>query len=328
MAAMILNSPCAVEMSVYVVRAFVKLRELLASNRELACRSSNSKARVEKLVAHDHALGVILSAIRKLMPPPPEPLKNRPIGFTAASGRQALAFDLRSILRSNFAVDRLQWVVAVLDGPYSRWRFSRIRLVSAVTTGTADHGGASRSAESISTHPFRSLDAETRICQLSRFHLEQPSRARRSRCGTIQYRLAQKRWKRSRFHDSAAAESDRYVGKSGVSHKDTDPGRVGGRRAFSSSILPTLVFLLPCHNARTIRTEVSIQPGVHGCRTQSIAKSPDSHKRSKLSDHFRLLVQSCRDLIDDRASMPDERKPASKSLCVALTRRSLKSTLQ
>ena len=83
MAAMVLNSPRAVETSVYVVRAFVKLRELLASNRELARRFEQLEARVEKLVAHDHALGVILSAIRKLMPPPPEPLKNRPIGFTA-----------------------------------------------------------------------------------------------------------------------------------------------------------------------------------------------------------------------------------------------------
>jgi ORF6N domain len=83
MAAMILNSPRAVETSVYVVRAFVKLRELLASNRELARRFEQLEARVEKLVAHDQALGVILSAIRQLMPPPPEPPNNRPIGFTA-----------------------------------------------------------------------------------------------------------------------------------------------------------------------------------------------------------------------------------------------------
>lgn len=83
MAAMVLNSPRAVEMSVYVVRAFVKLRELLASNRELARRFEQLEARVEKLVAHDQALGVILSAIRKLMPPPAEPSKSRPIGFTA-----------------------------------------------------------------------------------------------------------------------------------------------------------------------------------------------------------------------------------------------------
>ena len=84
MAAMILNSPRAVETSVYVVRAFVKLRELLASNRELARRFEQLEARVEKLVAHDQALGVILCAIRKLMPPPSgPPPKNRPIGFTA-----------------------------------------------------------------------------------------------------------------------------------------------------------------------------------------------------------------------------------------------------
>ena len=57
MAAMILNSPRAVDTSVYVVRAFVKLRELLASNRELAAASSNEQleVRVEKLVAHDQA---------------------------------------------------------------------------------------------------------------------------------------------------------------------------------------------------------------------------------------------------------------------------------
>jgi hypothetical protein len=82
-AANVLNSPRAVEMGIYVVRAFVKLRELLASNRELARRFEQLEARVEKLVAHDQALGVILSAIRKLMPPPPETPNNRPIGFTA-----------------------------------------------------------------------------------------------------------------------------------------------------------------------------------------------------------------------------------------------------
>jgi ORF6N domain len=52
-AANVLNSPRAVEMGIYVVPAFVKLRELLASNRELA-------RRFQKLVAHDQALGVVL----------------------------------------------------------------------------------------------------------------------------------------------------------------------------------------------------------------------------------------------------------------------------
>ena len=85
MAATILNSPRAVEMSVYVVRAFVKLRELLSSNRELARRFAQLETRLDKkLTQHDQTIGAILEAIRELMNPevPPEP-KRRPIGFTA-----------------------------------------------------------------------------------------------------------------------------------------------------------------------------------------------------------------------------------------------------
>lgn len=82
MAATILNSARAVEMSVYVVRAFVKLRELLASNKELARRLNELEARLEKkLATHDQAIAAILSAIRQLMNPPAP--KRRPIGFTA-----------------------------------------------------------------------------------------------------------------------------------------------------------------------------------------------------------------------------------------------------
>ena len=82
MAAMILNSPRAVEMSVYVVRAFVHLRELLSSNRELARRFAQLETRLDKkLTEHDLAIAAILSAIRELMNPPPP--KRRPIGFTA-----------------------------------------------------------------------------------------------------------------------------------------------------------------------------------------------------------------------------------------------------
>jgi hypothetical protein len=82
MAAMILNSPHAVEMSVYVVRAFVQLREVLSSNRELARRFAQLETRLDKrLTEHDRAIGAILSAIRELMHPTPG--KRRPIGFTA-----------------------------------------------------------------------------------------------------------------------------------------------------------------------------------------------------------------------------------------------------
>ena len=48
MAATILNSPRAVEMSVYVVRAFVQLREMLTSNRELARRFAQLETRLDK----------------------------------------------------------------------------------------------------------------------------------------------------------------------------------------------------------------------------------------------------------------------------------------
>ena len=77
MAATILNSPRAVEMSVYVVRAFVKLRELLASNSGLARKLDE---RERKYQHHDEAITAILAAIRELMNPRP---KRRSIGFTA-----------------------------------------------------------------------------------------------------------------------------------------------------------------------------------------------------------------------------------------------------
>ena len=77
MAATILNSPRAVEMSVYVVRAFVKLRELLASNSGLARKLDELERKYQH---HDEAITAILAAIRELMNPRP---KRRSIGFTA-----------------------------------------------------------------------------------------------------------------------------------------------------------------------------------------------------------------------------------------------------
>ena len=78
-AANVLSSPRAVAMGVYVVRAFVHLRELLSSNRELARRFAQLETRLDKkLTEHDQAIAAILSAIRKLMTP--RPPKRRPIG--------------------------------------------------------------------------------------------------------------------------------------------------------------------------------------------------------------------------------------------------------
>jgi hypothetical protein len=85
MAATVLNSARAVEMSIYVVRAFVQLRELLSSNKELAKRLDQLEARVEKkLATHDEAIAAMLSAIRELMHP--TATKRRGIGFTADIG--------------------------------------------------------------------------------------------------------------------------------------------------------------------------------------------------------------------------------------------------
>jgi phage regulator Rha-like protein len=82
MAATVLSSPRAIEMSLYVVRAFLKLREILASNKELSEKLIQLETRLDqKLAGHDKAITSILAAIRLLMAPRRPP--NRGIGFTA-----------------------------------------------------------------------------------------------------------------------------------------------------------------------------------------------------------------------------------------------------
>lgn len=80
MAASVLNSPRAVEVSVLVVRAFVKLRELLFTHKELAKKFSELESR---LANHDVAIQQLLLAIRQLMNEPPAPPKPK-IGFRAS----------------------------------------------------------------------------------------------------------------------------------------------------------------------------------------------------------------------------------------------------
>jgi hypothetical protein len=63
----VLRSPRAISVNIEIMRAFVRMREMLASNQELA--------------THDEAIAAILSAIRELMHTPPP--KRRGIGFTA-----------------------------------------------------------------------------------------------------------------------------------------------------------------------------------------------------------------------------------------------------
>ena len=77
MAASVLSSPRAVEVSVLVVRAFVKLRELLFTHKELARKFTELESR---LANHDVAIQQLLYAIRQLMDEPPAAPKTK-IGF-------------------------------------------------------------------------------------------------------------------------------------------------------------------------------------------------------------------------------------------------------
>jgi len=77
MAANVLRSDRAADMSVYVVQTFVKLREMVASNHKLAAQFAELERQVEK---HDKALVSVVQAIQQLLEPP-KPKKKRAMGF-------------------------------------------------------------------------------------------------------------------------------------------------------------------------------------------------------------------------------------------------------
>ena len=82
MAATVLNSERAVEMSVFVVRAFVRLREMLAANEQLAAKLDELELRLD---THDASIQDLLEAIRELMAP--EQASDRKIGFQLPPGK-------------------------------------------------------------------------------------------------------------------------------------------------------------------------------------------------------------------------------------------------
>jgi hypothetical protein len=83
MAANVLNSGKAVEMSIFVVRAFVKMREQLLSRAELEARL----AQIENvLLSHDDRIRDLYDKIRPLLLPPPDPPRKR-IGFGVKESR-------------------------------------------------------------------------------------------------------------------------------------------------------------------------------------------------------------------------------------------------
>ncbi|MGQ0696175.1 MAG: ORF6N domain-containing protein [Nitrospiraceae bacterium] len=76
MVASVLNSERAVEVSIYVVRAFVKLREMLGTHKALAQKFAELE---RKVASHDSHIRSLFEAIRQLMEPPSS--KSRRIGF-------------------------------------------------------------------------------------------------------------------------------------------------------------------------------------------------------------------------------------------------------
>jgi ORF6N domain len=80
MAATVLNSRRAVQMSVFVVRAFVRLREMLANNRQLAAKLNELENHVD---GHDTTIQQLIGAIKQLMAP--EQPTGRKIGFRLSS---------------------------------------------------------------------------------------------------------------------------------------------------------------------------------------------------------------------------------------------------
>lgn len=82
MAATVLNSLRAVEMSIFVVRAFVRLRDLARTHAELA---GHLDALERRVTAHDGDLKQVFAALRQLLDPSPAKPKRR-IGYGDGSG--------------------------------------------------------------------------------------------------------------------------------------------------------------------------------------------------------------------------------------------------
>jgi hypothetical protein len=84
MAANVMNSPRAVQMSIYVIRVFIKMRAALAGQADLARRLAEIERAV---IGHDAALRDLYEKIRPLLLPPPDP-ERREIGFHVRETRE------------------------------------------------------------------------------------------------------------------------------------------------------------------------------------------------------------------------------------------------
>ena len=89
-AANVLNSPQAVQMSVYVVRAFVKMRSVFSDSRSLARKLAQLEKELKsRLDLHETAIVEVLQRVMDILDPPPQPEpKRRQIGFHAADDKE------------------------------------------------------------------------------------------------------------------------------------------------------------------------------------------------------------------------------------------------
>jgi hypothetical protein len=132
MASMVLNSPQAVRMSVFVVKAFIAMRSLLVTQQGLAKKLAElERSLTERLDTHEHAITDIIQQIMRLLSPPPEPAPEPPrpsIGFGVREGRAV--YGTRAPRRRNGVIRR---------GCASGWL---IRNRFSVGTGTRPVGPA------------------------------------------------------------------------------------------------------------------------------------------------------------------------------------------
>lgn len=73
----VLNSDRAIEVNIAIMRAFIRLRDMLSTHKDLVRKLEDLE---RKLAEHDDKFAVVFEAIRQLMAPPPEPARQR-IGF-------------------------------------------------------------------------------------------------------------------------------------------------------------------------------------------------------------------------------------------------------
>ena len=99
MLAAVLNTPRAIEVSVFVVRAFVRLREIVITHKALGHKLSELESKIE---THDEAIRSLVSAIRQLMAVPERPPKK--IGFQLKEKRSSYLAKIRNRKVSNSAL--------------------------------------------------------------------------------------------------------------------------------------------------------------------------------------------------------------------------------